>query len=114
MYKNKRTKKEQFKNERESHLQSMVAPPISGRPKHNDGYVVIKLSHPKRRFSEKDYTKSSKDFDQSLGYVKKRKYHVWTNNPKTEYTGPRERSTALTVRINDYYSLQLTESKKIK
>jgi hypothetical protein len=86
---------------------------IPGRNQHNDSYVVVKLSHPKRKFSERNATKETKQRPQNLGYVKKRHYNRWSSNPISDPTENKQPSTALDIRLNEYFVEQVTVSTKL-
>jgi hypothetical protein len=65
------------------HLSKVIIDAQPGKKRHNnqDGYVVVKLSHPKRKFNERDATKELPNNCQSLGYTKKRYFGRFTKNP---------------------------------
>jgi hypothetical protein len=51
---------------------------------HNqNGYVVVKLSHPKRKFSDRKDSFKVRLNDKNLGYVKQKKFRRFSTNPKT-------------------------------
>jgi hypothetical protein len=60
-----------------------------GLPRHKDSYVVVKLSHPKRKFREAQ-PRSDKGPELYLGYIKPgkngrpKRFFVWSNNPKPD------------------------------
>jgi hypothetical protein len=75
-------------------FKALAAPTTTGKARHKDGYVVVKLSHPKHNFREQTFRYP--DCDQNLGFIPKvpsknrkvivmreKKFRRWSNNPKT-------------------------------